>query len=255
MYNSFAQVDELDNEILRIVLSSQREALKRKYSVQKSSPCNTHPFGGETLVSVRFSEQKYKYLLSYLVILHYWPLDEAVWFYLRMDLQEHIERNPNSFWLSALLESRDYFLEYLVKQQTMSRQKFFSSVCNKSNLILAFEGIALSFEEKLRRPKRIIRRRGYKDKGSLLNDSIRVIRKEEKKDWSRDLLQEIINLDKQAKQIDILHLQEYLRGERILSDSQLIRFKIIKEVKGAVYDEDEIRTEIKQKQRIIGKVN
>jgi hypothetical protein len=180
----------------------------------------------ELPVGINFLSRKYKMLLSYLLIYHYYPLEASVLCYIHLDLLE-ILKKTESFWLCVLLDKQN-FLKYLEVQETMTLQQFFSGICNNKNIQQALDNIVLRFEEKLRKPKRIIRRKGYRDKGSLGNFDSKLRKQELENEFYFSLVQ-FEKEEKEALRSDYCTLlEEYLNEGRVLTDELLIEFKIKK---------------------------
>jgi hypothetical protein len=110
----------------------------------------------------------------------------------------------------------------------MTLQQFFSGICNNKNIQQALDNIVLRFEEKLRKPKRIIRRKGYRDKGSLGNFDSKLRKQELENEFYFSLVQ-FEKEEKEALRSDYCTLlEEYLNEGRVLTDELLIEFKIKK---------------------------
>jgi hypothetical protein len=202
--------------------------LKGEVSSQKASPYNVQPVDPNTIVGEKFLSKRYRDLIGYLILFHYYPIEETHFCYLYIDLQDHIKEIPESFWLSVLLENKELFLKWLVKQQTMTEGEFFGSIANENNLNYLMSKIVIQFEEKLRRPRKVIRRKGYKDKGSRANDSTLAIRQEESIDIYLTLNQLRIEEQREIRSLKLILFREYLDEDRKLSDEDLVTFKILK---------------------------
>jgi hypothetical protein len=227
---------ELDLKLGKTIDRFQSSYRPEETRPQKASPCITRP-GDKLPVGEKFLSSKQKILLVYVIIFHYWKLDEKHYYYFYLDLQDHIKENPNSFWLYVLLENKDYLLKWLEVQKTIGEGELFGQLLGKENLQRTVESILIVFEETFRKPRRIVRRKGYKDKGSLPRDSQAIIRREESVDRILSELQFQIEQERERKSQEIILLESFLAGERELSEEYLILFRIIKRKKENENDE------------------
>lgn len=217
---------ELDVKIRKIISSSFKAVEEEKY-LQKASLASDLASLDELPVGVNFQSKKYKKLLSYLIVYYYFPLERSVFCYMHLDLEDLLSKTE-SYWLTVLLEDQALFLKYLELQETMTEQQFFSGICNKKNILETLALCHLRFEEKLRRPKKLVRRKGYRDKGSLGTISNSVLKKEMKNDFYLTIIQ----LQKEEREIlkseSCTLLREYLSEGRVLTDESLVEFKLKK---------------------------
>lgn len=229
MKNSSISSTELELRIRKVTGDLLLLNLKEEHRTRKASPYNTHNVDEKrTIVGERYSSQKFYFLLAYLVLFHFYPIDEKHYFYCYVDLQEHILKNPNTFWVSVLLENKDYFILWLVEQQTITESAFFGNICNVRSLTKAMNSITILFEKSLRHPKRVQRHRGYRDKGSLPSDSLKAIREEESKDIFISLAHYRIEEQRELRHLEVRLLREHFSEGRILSDEHLVKFKFIR---------------------------
>jgi hypothetical protein len=170
--------------------------------------------------------KKYKYLIGYLVIYHYYPLDKCVQSYLYIDLEDFYQQTE-SFWLSVLLD-KSLFLKYLETQETMSEQVFFSGIVNEEKLNAILDTIKLRFEERLRRPRRLVTRKGYNDKGSRGTVSEQALRRGLAEDTFLSSYQLQLEEKQLVRSSKIALLRDFLLGTSTLTDEQLIEFKFKK---------------------------
>lgn len=177
-------------------------------------------------IGLKFSSRKFRYLLAYLIIFYYFPLEESIFCYMYLDLQDFI-RSSQAFWLTALTSSKEIFLKYLEVQKTMSEQLFFSGICNEQFLKQVLESISLRFEERLKNPRRVIRRKGYKDKGTLGTLSSTALKTGVNEDFYLSTLQYLKEEKEEYKSVKVQLLGEYLQGTRDLTDDLLIEFRIL----------------------------
>lgn len=218
---------ELDVKI-RKTFSSLFKKLEEEKNPQKASLVSDLASMKELPVGVYFLSSKFKMLISYLLILYYYPLDESLYCYLYLDLEDLLKENSSAFWLTVLLENKEIFLKYLSVQETMTEQQFFSGICNIRNLTEAINQIKLRFEEKFHKPKRLIRRKGYRDKGSLGSVSSSVLKQEMKNDFYLTLQQYLFEEKEILRSETCTLLREHLLEGRVLTDELLIDFKIKK---------------------------
>jgi hypothetical protein len=203
---------------------------KGERRTQKASPYNTHHDKGSLPIGEQFKSQKFYILLSYLVLFHFYPIDEKHFAYLYIDLQEHIKKNHYSFWLLVLLENKDYFLQWLVEQETISENAFFGNICSVDALIGAMNSITIRFEEEFHRPKRVLRHRGYRDKGSLPTGSSRIIAQEESSDIFLQLAEYQREEKKKILQGETNLLRLHFSEGRDLPSELLVKFRFKKGV-------------------------
>jgi hypothetical protein len=230
MLNSSISLDVLDWRIASTVAKSvrfaQKEHLHQKGCLGQSLASDELPVG------IHFSSprKRWKKFLSYLVIYHYFPLEPSVLVYLHLDLQDLMESEDSQYyWMSVLIENKQRFLKYLQDQELMTEQQWFSGICNETYLLKTLKSISIQFEEKLRRPKRVVRRKGYRDKGSLGDSSISAIRQEMQSDVWLSLLQYELEEQQKLKQLESRLLVSYLDEGRVLTDELLVKFKLRKE--------------------------
>jgi hypothetical protein len=228
MLNSSISLDELDLKITKTVLRTHRVASREENLHQKGCP-DSILASDQLPIGVRFSSKKWKRFLAYLVIYHYFPLEPTVLCYLHLDLEELLEESE-SFWLSVLIENKGRFLKYLLEQQTMTEQQWFSGICNEKFLRETIENIHLCFEAKLRKPRRVVRRKGYRDKGSLGDSSTRAIRQETQNEFALTLAQFELEERRKLNVLESRLLVSYLDEGRVLTDELLVKFKLRKEI-------------------------
>lgn len=224
MKDSTITSQELDLRVRKVVLrlskrlrnsSSHRSCLDSNLASHRDLP-----------TGVKFKSKKFKWLIGYLILLHYYPMEESVRAYTYLDLQDFIEESA-SFWLTVLTD-RDRFLKYLEIQEVMTEQQFFSGICNEANLEQQIQSICFLFEDKFKRPRRIQRRKGYRDKGSLGPEDSRVLRKEEKNDFYLSWYHWHLEEKREIHSQEVRLFQSFLDEGRVLTDEQLIKFHIKK---------------------------
>lgn len=227
MKNSQISSIEIGIKIQKTVLKLSSRTLRQKTdkSSSHSSDLASIPIG------VRFLSKRYKKLLGYLLLYHYYPLEETIACYIYLDLYDFIEENSESFWLIALMDNRETFLRYLEVQETMTEQQFFAGICNETFLEECLNSIVYRFEEKLRKPKRVIRRKGYRDKGTLPSFDERVRKEETSNDFFLKLYQLELEEKCNIQSSEISLLRSHLKEGRVLTDEYMIKFKLKKGVK------------------------
>lgn len=226
MKQSNTSSSELEVKIKKVVLDVlQSSVAEKNNSHQKGCPCTT--LAPKKLpVGVNFLSRKWIKLLTYLVILYWYPLDEIIRPYYYLDLLD-LFGESQFYWLEAL-STKELFLKYLDSQEWFTEQWFFSAVCNKKNIEDSLSLAVLRFEEKLRIPKRVLRRKGYKDKGSLGNISTRAQRWGVQEDYYLTALQFLREEQEEMHQEDVLALRYYLLGLRTLAGEDLTKFRLQK---------------------------
>lgn len=231
MKDSSITPQELDCKIRNIVLRTSKKIKKSpsdkdasRYSVLASPSTSKLPIG------VNFISRKYKKKLAYLIVYHYFPLEVSVNCYMKIDLPEFLFEEDQSFWLSVLMD-KDLFLKYLCSQKIMTEQQFFSGICNISKLEEAIQFIVLRFEGHLRKPKRVQRRKGYNDKGTLPARDFKILQEELRNDFYLSYEQFLKEEYQDTKHKECQLLIDYLNEGRVLTDEYLVKFKIIKEDK------------------------
>lgn len=186
------------------------------------------PNGNDSSVDrVDFLSRKFKDILGYLIIYHCAD-DEILKTYLFLDLEQFLRRNSQFYWTVALLKSKEYFARWLLDQQIISQRAFFGNICCIDHLRQCWNSIKFRFEKRIR-PKRTIRHRGYRDKGTLPALDSKVRREEEQKDCI--LLEEQIRAEElyvqQTEEIRLL--EDYLSGGGTLEETLQVKFRILKE--------------------------
>jgi len=227
---------ELDVGIRRVVLKTVSQQEKEN-CLQKSCLDSDLALEHKLPIGLQFNSRKFKILIAFLVLYHYYPIDRTVFCYYHLDLLDLIE-STESFWLSVLLKDKELFLKYLVEQRVMTEQQFYSGIVNVKNLRKSIEFIKFRFEEKLKHPRRVVRRKGYRDKGSLGSVSSSALKAELKNDYYLTLYQFQLEEREFLRSEMSTALREYLSEGRVLTDEQKIEFKLIPQ-KGNLQNESE----------------
>jgi hypothetical protein len=225
--------EELVLRIRRVVLKSLPK-IEKRVSDSECLPLYDPPRrkDGRRFEGWNFKSKRFQYLLSYLVFLHFFPVDESIYYYLFVDLQEFlVEETQDSHWLSVLVEDREFFLKWLCDQQTIEEGEFFGSIASEETLVKLRYLILWRFEEKFSKPRHIVRRKGYKDKGTLPTDSQSALRRISD-DYFFTLEQIRLEIIREIRSTEIDLFREYLLGERILTEDLKRRFRILPDEKG-----------------------
>lgn len=229
MRNSLITSTEIDVKIRRIFRRLSKR-LEEEMNPQKASLGQSLGQMNQLPVGVKFLSSRFKKLLSYLLILHYYLPEKSVYCYMLVDLEDLVEKNE-AYWLQIFINKevgKELFLKYLELQKTMTEQQFFSGICNVDYLLETLSLIKFRFEEKLRKPKRLLRHKGYRDKGSLGSVSTQVLKREIQSDHY------LISLQIQKEEQEVLRkencslLKDYLLEGRVLTDELMFEFKITK---------------------------
>jgi hypothetical protein len=127
--------------------------------------------------------------------------------------------------------NKTLFLKYLEKQEVTSEQQFFSGICNEKNIQETLRFIQYRFEEKFSKPRRLVRKKGYRDKGSLGTVSRAALRDGVAEDYYLTVLQYELERKEELNQMKASLLSDYLQEGRVLTDELLVEFKLKKGVK------------------------
>lgn len=95
-----------------------------------------------------------------------WYCDDETMVLLRLQLQNLSERNSDLFFLRFAVESKDIMIEWLLKTNLWTTRSFFGAVLCQDNVVRTKLHIRPRWVSK-KKPTKTVRRRGYKDKGSL----------------------------------------------------------------------------------------
>jgi hypothetical protein len=165
-----------------------------------------------------------------------------------LDLEEHVESTSEFHWISVLLENKDMFLTWLLRQETMTQKVYFDSVCKEEKLLQAMNSIVTRFEKELRKPRKPQRSRGYKDKGTLPDHSISAIRKEVQNHLPFTMLQLELEAETLGRSSEKALLRNFLTEGSVLDDDHLVKFRISKQ-KGE-FHENKFNPEPGEEQRV-----
>lgn len=98
-----------------------------------------------------------------------WYLPEESGILLRLSIEEEI-RNTDLDFLALMLENKGQCLCFLLETSLWSTRDWFGNLLTLSNLKTALGSLKPSLKSR-RKPKRIQRHRGYRDKGTLRKES------------------------------------------------------------------------------------
>lgn len=98
----------------------------------------------------------------------YWDNDLAV--VLRYEIEEKVKNNTDLWTVRFFLQTKELMLSYLLQTSNWTTRSFFGSILN-FQMLQRLSKIVRPRWKSRRKPTRTIRRRGYKDKGTLRKDS------------------------------------------------------------------------------------
>lgn len=98
-----------------------------------------------------------------------WYVDEEIGCLLRLQIDEVARQNEDLFALRFLTQSRTLFERYLIETNLWHTREFFGNVLCAKMVKIVSNKIKVHWKSK-RKPTKAVRRRGYKDKGSLRSD-------------------------------------------------------------------------------------
>lgn len=156
----------------------------------------------------RIETKNFESLVYYTLFRFYHPVKEYGYLML-LELESQLEKNPEFFWLKSILSYKSLFLEWLLSTELISYRSFLGLIKNEKKIYDYNTSIVLCFQTE-RDPKRVQRRRGYRDKGTLPDYDAKAINLEFKKDWSTRLEQEEIESQREIRQDTISILEGFL---------------------------------------------
>lgn len=116
--------------------------------------------------SVILKSRKQEDLVLLAMFSYYIP--EEIGVLLRLELQEEADRNPEMDVLHFLLRGKGAMYCFLLETKLWHSRDFFGNVITKQRLEKLRTLFKLKFST-TRKPKRAVRHRGYRDKGTLRN--------------------------------------------------------------------------------------
>lgn len=167
-----------------------------------------HP--GDTLDHISFGTLKEEDLIFWCCYCWY-GTSSVLKSYIRLELQEVIEKRPESFWILNLLYSKSNLLNWLLISDLYHSREFFGNVLNPKESIQRCKSLKFIFESK-KDPKRTIRHRGYRDKGTLPSLESRIRKEELRKDvWNTE---EQNNIEAERKKLSdtLAFIEGFLSG-------------------------------------------
>jgi len=93
-------------------------------------------------------------------------IPEEVGVLLRLALQEYCDKNPEVFWLHFLLQGKGLMYNFLCMTNLWSTRDFFGNILTKKRSKKFLNLFSFVFKTR-KKPKRVLRHRGYRDKGTL----------------------------------------------------------------------------------------
>lgn len=117
--------------------------------------------------SYRFTSKNLENFVCLSLLSYYLP--EEVGTLLRLSIQEEIQETDLD-WIELLLYNKGSALCFLIETTLWHCRDFFGNVVTKRNLRKALSSMVPRMKTR-RKPKRVLRHRGYRDKGTLRKES------------------------------------------------------------------------------------
>jgi hypothetical protein len=216
--------DELDMKIRKVVVRLFEDVRQNNDCQKASLGSNLAP--EKTVVGLKFLSRKFKEFIGLLVLYHYYPMEKSVLVYYHIDLEDMLKESE-SYWLSVLLQDKTYFLQWLQEQVSIEEQVLFSGIVTEKYLKSLLNSVVFRFEEKLKRPRKLVRRKGYRDKGSLGPLSSRTLKQECRNDFYLTACQFLREEKEFNRQTNSRMLLEHFTEGRVLSDELKIEFRFL----------------------------
>lgn len=186
---------------------------------------------GEILIRGINSNQE----IGIMAILSYY-MDPILGFLIRIELDKKIRKRRGSEDLLFLLEGRDVAFNYLITSNRFNERKIRGQFSQK-NLQLFLNSIELiATKRKTSDPRRLIRHKGYRDKGTLPDTSVTAIRQEIQNEEA--FRQQQIENEIYESNIEY-YLKTNLAWLRNLKSSMLSENFYFNKQKGVIYYEDD----------------
>lgn len=154
--NFCAQIEFISRESILSSIFSTR-------SVSDNSKCPSTRFENSFCIKTRNLQD-----LIGLAILS-WYIDPRIGILLRLDLREKIKNNFDLEVLEFFLYSKGEMLSFLIETNLWHTRDFFGNIFNKDKNVRLLRLVRPRFKTR-RKPKRVQRHRGYRDKGSRRKD-------------------------------------------------------------------------------------
>lgn len=130
-------------------------------------------------------------LIFYIIYAHYNPVSELRSL-MKLELLEKLERDPEHFWLRSVVFYKTTFLSFLQDSNLISYRSLIGLLGDHKKIRNLQTNIKFNFETN-KEPRKSQRRRGYNDKGTLPNSSLRARRLQLQEDFNSQ--QEQIELE------------------------------------------------------------
>lgn len=160
---------------------------------------------GEVLDRIKFGKLTEDDLIFWIILC--WYVEHPATFEMRIELEKIIEQRTESLWILSLLYSKSNLLLWLLESDHFHSREFFGNVLNPKESIRRIKSLKFVFLSK-KRPKRTIRHRGYRDKGTLPSLENNIRKSEQRKDvWLQEEQDRI-----EAHRQELLDVTDFLRG-------------------------------------------
>lgn len=147
-----------------------KDELNTKFSTEVLSRITPSAIGALFTNSFRITDWSFTNVLTLIILSWYVP--EEVGILLRLEIEDHIQNGDLSFLEFLVRKSavRGLTLVWLLDTSLLSTRDFFGNILNSKNIRKALVSIKPIMYTK-RKPKRVQRHRGYRDKGTLRKNS------------------------------------------------------------------------------------
>lgn len=202
---------------------------------------------GEILIKGVNSNQE----IGILAILSYY-MDPILGFLIRIELENMIRKRPGSEDLLFLLEGRQVAFNYIFTSTRFNERKIRGQFSKKNLTKFLHQIEFIAKKRKTSDPKRLIRHKGYRDKGTLPDISTTAIRQEIQNEAAFRLQQ----IEREIYESNIeYYLLTNLAWLRNLKSSMLSENFYFNKQKGVIYYEDEriIITENREQSKSTGR--
>lgn len=147
-----------------------KDELNTNFSTEVLSRITPSAIGALFTNSFRITDWSFTNVLTLIILSWYVP--EEIGILLRLEIEDHILDGDLSFLDFLVRKSavRGLTLVWLLDTSLLSTRDFFGNILNSRNIRKALLSIKPIMYTK-RKPKRVQRHRGYRDKGTLRKDS------------------------------------------------------------------------------------
>lgn len=94
-----------------------------------------------------------------------WEMEPEIGILLRLEIEKLVENSEDLCWIRLLIQSKAHCLLFLQETKLWHTRDFFGNIFNEKELKKALGSLVFEFES-TKRPRRVQRHRGYRDKGS-----------------------------------------------------------------------------------------